>query len=170
MITGIKYSLYLLLFLVLQLFVLDFVNFPLVPQTQFVIFFFFILILPRMSTLYLMLIAFGWGLIFDLFYRSVGIHAAACVLLAYIKDPVLKFFKDDEEDINYSVHLSYLGFGPFFFYTLLLSLIFHFVVTFLNDFTFADVFNNLLKLIMSASASVLLIYIFEILFFYRRQK
>src|SRR5205823_2408756 len=104
------------------------------------------------------------------FYFSIGIHAAACVLLAYIKDPMLKFFKNDEEDINYSIHLNYLGFGPFFFYMLFISLIFHFIVTFLNDFTLGDVLRNLLKLILSASASVLLIYIFEILFFYRRQK
>ena len=51
----------------------------------------FILMLPiRIPRLFLLVIAFATGLCVDLFSNTAGMHAAACVLMAYFRPGWLK--------------------------------------------------------------------------------
>jgi len=156
-----------LLVLVLQRFVLDQVP-QIIPYSKLDLFFVFLIALPSLPTIWLMVIAFFGGLIFDIFYGTPGINAAACVLIAYIKVPLLNLFKDDKENVEYSAHITYLGFAKFFFFILSLSFIFHIVAEFLSVFSFEQLGQTLIRIIINTIASVILIYIYEIIFFYRR--
>ena len=167
MITFIKYALMFLLILFLQRFVLDQVP-QIIPYSKLDLFFVFLIMLPGLPTVWLMLIGFAGGLVFDIFYGTPGINAAACILIAYIKDPLLNLFKDDKENVEYSAHIAYLGFAKFFFFILTLSVIFHLVAEFLSVFSFEDAGQTLLRILINAILSVILIYIYEIIFFYRR--
>jgi len=168
MISGLKYFFLFLIILVLQVFVLDQAP-QIVPYARPVLFFAFIIALPEMYDLWLMGIAFAGGLLLDILYGTPGINAAACVLLAYLKVPLIRLIKKDEEDnIIPSGHITYLGFGQYFFYILLVSLLYHFVTGFLSVFTFAQAGQTILRVFVNTIVSVILIYIFEIIFFYRR--
>ncbi len=168
MITGIRYFLFFLMILVLQVFVLDQAP-QIVPYARPVLFFVFILALPSMQSVWLMAIGFGGGLILDILYGTPGINAAACVLLAYLKVPLIRLIKkDEEENAIPNAHITYLGFGQYFFYLLLVSLLFHLAAGFLSAFSFVQAGQTLLRVGINTVISAILIYIFEIIFFYRR--
>jgi len=168
MITFIKYFLLFLVILVLQVFVLDQAP-QIIPYARPVLFFAFIIALPEMYDLWLMGIAFTGGLLLDILYGTPGINAAACVLLAYLKVPLIRLIKKDEEENSVpSGHITYLGFTRYLIYILVVSLLFHFVTGFLSVFTFAQAGQTILRAIVNTIVSVILIYIFEIIFFYRR--
>jgi rod shape-determining protein MreD len=121
-----------------------------------------------MSRNLLMLLAFLVGLFYDIFYFTPGVHAAACVLIAFIRDPVLNLIKPEEEGIEGAVHISYLGFARYLYYILFISIIFHLCVTFLIIFSFKEIGNSLLRAGLGTMLSVVLIYTLDILFYYRK--
>jgi rod shape-determining protein MreD len=166
MITLIRYTVMFVLLLCLQIFVLD--NIFIFREARPVVFFFFILVLPRFSRSWLMVIAFLMGLFYDIFYQTYGVHAFALVLIAFLRDPVLNTLKSEEEGIEGAVHISYLGFARYFYYIFFISLIFHLCVTFLIVFSFSEVGNSLVRAGIGTVLSVILIYLLDILFFYRK--
>ena len=166
MINFIKYFLMFLLLLLLQRFVFD--NIFIQGIERPLIFFFFILVLPRMQPWAMLLIGFLTGFFYDIMYHTPGIHAAACVALAFIRDGIMKQFLNDESEDDYSAHISNLGFSRFFFFILICSVIFHLIVTLLNAFSFNNLAASLLNVVLNTASSVILIYIFDIIFYYRK--
>jgi hypothetical protein len=75
-----------------------------------------ILLLPNeISRTWLLIIAFATGLIVDTFYNTLGMHAAATVLMAYCRPLIVRAQIDVpgvESRIQFS--LRELGVGPFF--------------------------------------------------------
>jgi cell shape-determining protein MreD len=167
MISFIKYFLMFLLILFLQRFVLDQVP-QLIPYSKLTLFFVFLIALPTMSTVWVMVIGFFGGLIFDIFYGTPGINAAACVLLGFVKEPLMKLFKNDEDNVEYSAHITYLGFGRFFFYAIVMAFLFHLIAEFLSVFSVDQFGQTLIRVVVNTILSVILIYIYEIIFFYRK--
>jgi rod shape-determining protein MreD len=167
MISFIKYFLMFLLVLFLQRFVLDQVP-QLVPYSGLVLFFVFIIAMPILPAVWIMIIGFFGGLVFDIFYGTPGINAAACVLLGFVKEPLIKLFKNDEDNVEYSAHITYLGFGRFFFYVLLMAFLFHLVAEFLSVFSVDQFGQTMIRVVINTLMSVILIYIYEIIFFYRK--
>lgn len=153
-----------MLILLAQVFVFDPIS-RLVIVSPF-IFLYAVLILPQMQGWAYLLIALGMGLTYDLFVPSPGIYGAACVLLAYIRDPLIKSFKDDETDF-YSPHITYLGLGRFFFFSLIVSLGFHTMVEMLKVFTFGDFFTTAQRIVLNTVTSAVLMYLLDIILFYR---
>ena len=91
-----------LVFILVQVFVLD--NIP--PLHQFVvpiIYFLFILWLPfSISRFWLMVIGFFTGLSLDYFTMTPGLHAAACVLISYARPFVINVLTPkDTSEFNY---------------------------------------------------------------------
>ena len=125
-----------------------------------------ILILPPMQGWQYLLLAMAMGLCYDLFPPTPGIHAAAAVLLAYVRNPLIRAFKDDETEY-YSPHITYLGLGRFFFFTLIISFGYHTLVELLSVFTFSGFVLTLQKIVINAAASAVLIYLLDIILFYR---
>lgn len=168
MISFIKYFLVFLLVLVLQLFVLDQAP-QVVPFARPVLFFAFLIVLPEINTVWLMGIGFIGGLILDMFYATPGINASACVLLAYLKFPLVRLFNNDEEEnVMSSAHITSLGFVRYFIFIIVVSAIFHLITGFLSVFSVAQADQTLLRVLVNTIMSAMLIYIFEIILFYRK--
>jgi len=92
-----------------------------------------ILLLPHTLPKYTILwIAFGTGLLIDIFSNTPGIHAASSLMIAFIRLNWLLLIDDsnpDEMDLN----LTDLGFLKFSFYTLPLIFIHHFLIFLLEN-------------------------------------
>jgi hypothetical protein len=125
----------------------------------------FLLLLPiEISAVLLLLIAFLTGLIVDIFYNTLGIHTAACVLLAYLRPYVIRLITPRggyEQTIRLSLH----GMGADWFlpYTLILVFIHHSLL-FLIEASHLDLLLlTFLKVICSTVFTTVLIVIFQYL-------
>lgn len=164
MILLIKYTILFVLILLAQAFVFDGIS-QLVIASPF-IFLYAVLILPPMQGWLYLLLAMGMGLTYDLFPQTPGIHAASCVLLAYIRDPLIKAFRDDETDF-YSPHITYLGLSRFFFFALTVSLAYHTLAEILKVFEFEGFEMTLMRIGIGTISSAVLIFLLDIILFYR---
>ena len=86
-----------------------------------------ILLMPNdFSQTWLLLLAFATGAIVDTFYNTLGIHAAATVLMTYLRPLVIRVQMSQRiQEARLVFTLQELGFGEFFRYVFVLALIHH---------------------------------------------
>jgi hypothetical protein len=109
--------------------------------------------------------AFISGLFVDYFYNSPGVHAAAMVVVAYLRGVVLRIITPFEGYSNStSPTLVQMGFGWFISYTTLLFLIFSFAYYSFDAFSFVYFFQIFLKTIFTLIPSVVLFFVIHSLF------
>lgn len=156
----------LLIFVLVQVYVLN-----KIPHLhRFVIpylYFLFVLWLPfSMTRLSLMLTAFATGLLLDYFTNSPGLHAAACVLIAYIRPFLIGvLIPKDTAEFNYrEPSPRAMGWAPYMLYVFLLTLIHHTYLLFLELLHFGTVVDFLIKVLATTAISMLLIITVELLF------
>lgn len=126
----------------------------------------FTLLLPVSSPGYLVLIfAFSAGLAIDIFSNSPGLHASSTVFMALFRSPVIKGLSRGEETRNDYPGLRQYGLRWFLFYTLIMVLIHHTFLFFLEIFSFTDFFSTLLKILLSSVFSVFIIVLSQFLIF-----
>lgn len=126
----------------------------------------YIFILPMgVSRLYLLLVSFALGLTVDVLSGTLGLNAAACALVGFIRPSVVKLFVS-REDVNKGVRPSIytLKFFPFSFYALILAFTFHVALFFLEVFTLYEAYLTLLRALLSAAAAVAIMMMLEIFF------
>jgi hypothetical protein len=155
-----------ILFLLVEVFVLN-----RVPHLhRFIspsLYFLFILWLPFfISPRWLLLIGFATGLTLDYFTMTPGLHAAACVLIAYVRPFLITVLTPrDSGDFNYrEPSPQSLLWAPYFIYVLILTLLHHGWLVMLEWMSFGSFGDFLLKLIASTAISLLLIFTVELLF------
>ena len=126
---------------------------------------FFLLLLPMATPKGLLLfIGFGYGLLVDIFFDSPGLHAAACTLLAYLRPQVISFITPSggyDEHTPISVHI--LGFRWIISYAIIMVGAHHFLLFFLEAFTFQHFFITLLKIVFSTLLTSLLFLLMQYL-------
>ena len=123
----IKYTVMFLVAVLVQVLFLNQVQFSGYINPYFYIV--FVLLLPLSTPRYLLLLlGFLIGLTIDIFSDSLGIHAAATVLIAYIRPFVIRVISTREEDRNDFPGLLQNKFGWFFSYVTILVLAHHFVL------------------------------------------
>ncbi|MBS1510851.1 MAG: rod shape-determining protein MreD [Bacteroidetes bacterium] len=162
----IKYIIRFALFMLVQVFVLDRIH--LNQMVTPYIYFLFILWLPfNMNRNLQLLVAFLFGFTLDSFRHNPGFHAAACVLIAYIRPYFVNILIPQEgADGNYdepSVK-SMGGMLPYFIYVGALTIIHHAWLFLLEAWQFGSVWYFLLKTLFATAISLLLIIITELLF------
>jgi hypothetical protein len=131
------------------------------------LYFLFILWLPFfISPRWLLLIGFATGLTLDYFTMTPGLHAAACVLIAYVRPFLITVLTPrDSGDFNYrEPSPQSLLWAPYFIYVLILTLLHHGWLVMLEWMSFGSFGDFLLKLITSTAISLLLIFTVELLF------
>ncbi|OIN57811.1 hypothetical protein [Arsenicibacter rosenii] len=85
-----------------------------------------LLLPPQINRSAFLLISFFTGVIVDTFYNTLGMHAAATVLIAYVRPLILRTQVDlPGQEQRQVLSLNELGFNKFFRYTILLALIHH---------------------------------------------
>jgi len=162
---GIKYIIQFLLFVALQILLLD--NLVLFGTGFCFVYIAFILFLPLgINRLWLLLLGFLVGFAVDMFYDTVGIHAAASVLLAFLRPHVLNLLTPrDGYDTNDSVNIHVMGWRWFLAYSLTLILLHHAAVFFLETLDFQEALYTLSKILLSTLFTAIVMVILQLLFF-----
>lgn len=125
-----------------------------------------------MSRSWQMIIAFLLGLTLDSFRHNPGFHAAACVLIAYVRPFLISILIPQEgADGNYEEpSVKSLGGNlPYFIYVTVLTIIHHAWLFLLEAWQFGNLWYFLMKTLLSAAVSLLLIIVTELLIA-RKQK
>ena len=155
-----------ILFIGLQVYVLD--NIP--PLHQFiipVIYFLFLLWLPfSVSRFWLLIIGFLTGISLDYFSSTPGLHAAACVLIAYIRPFLVNLLMPkDTSEFNYrEPSARAMGWAPYSVYVLVLTLLHHGYLVFLEWLQVGSFLDFIIKIISTTAISMLMILTAEVLF------
>jgi cell shape-determining protein MreD len=126
----------------------------------------FLIILPFETPKWAILfIGFILGLTIDMFYDTAGLHAAACVVMAYMRPGILKLFSPrDGYESGTQPTIQYLGIPWFLSYSAILVVSHHLVLFYLEIFRFSEFFSTLLRVIISSLATLLLIVVIQFLF------
>lgn len=132
----------------------------------------FILLLPfRIANILLFALAFITGLTIDAFYDTPGLHAAACVLLAFVRVMFISItVQKDGFDNEPEPTLSVMGFRWFFAYASILTLIHHFFLLNLEVFRIADIQYTLTRFVLSSIFTVFLMLLSGLLFYRIRER
>lgn len=125
----------------------------------------FILVLPFETPKWLLLVAgFFLGVTIDMFYDTSGMHAAACVLMAYIRPGVLKLFSPrDGYEFGTQPSVQYLGIPWFLSYAGILVVVHHLVLFYIEIFRFSEFFSTFFRVIVSSIFTLLLVVISQYL-------
>ncbi len=132
----------------------------------------FIIVLPfNVSRGLLLILGFLSGLIIDYFYCTVGMHAFACLLIAFLRPYLLRLIIGGRDyDMNNTPDIAGLGFDWFAAYAAVMVLTYQTVFCFIEVFTFAEMWTTLLRIILSSIVSLLLIIIIQFIFTGNRKK
>ena len=119
----------------------------------------FILLLPFETPPWLLLIlAFFTGLSIDVFSNTIGIHASACVFMAFLRPFVLNLIAvRDNYDSDIEQGLSVYGFSWFFKYALILILAHHSFLFIVEVFSFNNFGDTLIRIILSSIFTLVLV-------------
>jgi hypothetical protein len=95
-----------------------------------------------------------------------GLHAAACVLIAYVRPFVINILMPkDISEFNYrEPSPKAMGWTPFAVYVLILTLFHHGYLVFLEWLDFGRFLDFMIKVITTSAISILLIFTVELLF------
>jgi hypothetical protein len=112
-----------------------------------------------------LLIAFVYGLLIDMFYNSPGVHAAALVFSCYIKELILKFLEPFEGyNINDVPTPAKMGMNWYISSMSLLLFLHCFFYFSVEAFSFVYFFNIFLNSIFTFFASLFVILLFQLIF------
>lgn len=130
----------------------------------------FILMLPfEISGFWLLTFAFSMGLTIDYFQHTPGMHAAASVIMAFLRPGIIRLVgnKDDVEPWQYP-NVRDAGSLWFMTYTIILVFIHHFFLFYLEVFRFSEFIQTLLKVLINTALTSLIIMLIQFLFYSRR--
>ncbi len=132
----------------------------------------FILLLPLETPKWLLLIsAFLLGLGVDIFMKSIGINAAASVLVAFIRPGLIKYLSTGKDiEPNMQAGIKDFGFKWFFSYSLVMIFVHNFVLYFLDIFSFSEFFTTLYKVMLGTVFTLLLVIITQYIFLNMKNK
>ena len=168
--TIVTHSIRLVLLFVIQVFILNFLDIGF--GVQLMIYPLFIMLLPvEMNVFYLMLIAFGYGALIDIFSNTFGMHAASAAVFAYFRPVIFKLFAPrDGYDNLLETNMFQMGFGWFLRSFGLLIIIHHFWFFMLEIFRVTEILYILQKTGLSALLTFILCILFQQLFLRKPKK
>jgi len=119
----------------------------------------FLILMPFETPRWLQLLAgFVLGLSIDLFENTPGMHTAATVLVAFLRPYLLNLLAPhDGYEPETFPRIHYYGFNWFLKYTLVVVVIHHFALFYLEVFQLRDFLSTLLRVILSSILSVSII-------------
>ena len=126
-----------------------------------------ILWLPfSVSRFWLLIIGFLTGLTLDYFMMTPGLHAAACVLVAYVRPFIIDIITPkDSSEFNYrEPSPKAMQWTPYAVYVFILTLLHHGYMVFLEWLSFGSFPDFIIKVIATTSISLLLIFTVDLLF------
>ncbi|NML36691.1 rod shape-determining protein MreD [Chitinophaga sp. G-6-1-13] len=131
----------------------------------------FILALPfNLPRPVVMLLGFLMGISLDMFSNTMGIHAAACVFVAYLRPFIINVLSPQGgfETTQKTPSMTSMGVSQFLIYAAVLVFLHHVVFFTLEVFGFGNPLYLMLKILLSTAASLILIVLYELLFFTKK--
>jgi len=158
-------SIFIVRFIVLvlvQILILNHVNF--LGYINPYLYILFILLYPiKNNRILFIFLSFLLGLTIDLFSDSGGVHAAACVMIAYVRPVFLKFSFGMIYE-HQAVKFSQVDFGAKLMYMSMLIAIHHLVLFSLEIFSFSKTILILQKTIFTSLFTIILCVLVTIIF------
>jgi uncharacterized membrane protein len=132
----------------------------------------FILLLPfRINNFFLYLLAFLTGLTIDAFYDSIGVHAAACIALAWFRIFFHSITLDiDDQESSKTPSWGNMGFKWFVTYVTFGTITHHLALFFVEVFSFENIGNTLMSILLSSIFTIILILIIGIVTYQRKSR
>lgn len=160
-----RYSLMVILLILLQILLFNNIQFS--GYVNPYVYVMIILILPATLPTWLMLvISFLVGLVIDIFSGSPGMHASATLLAGFARPYVLRFVSpSDGYEQGSELSMRVYGVRWFIIYTVVIVLIHHFTLFYLEVFRFRDFFRTLLRVVLSSAFTTAFILLVE---YYRK--
>jgi len=164
MMSVIKYILVFLGLLILQISVLNNLSFN--AGISIYLYAIFIILLPiKIKPWITLIIAFFIGLIIDGLTHSGGIHAAACVLIAFVRPALLNlFFSTYDLELIQRPSIKNMGLYKFVSFILILIFSHNLAFYFLDAFSLSNFFTGIKIVTINTILTTLLIIIFVHLF------
>ncbi|MDR3261083.1 MAG: rod shape-determining protein MreD [Tannerella sp.] len=115
----------------------------------------------RMTRVQILLVSFLLGLVIDMFSNTLGMHAAACSLIGFLRNPLMGAYVD--KDVMEGATPSYrtFGTGAFMRYTVTLVIIHHVVLFLIESISLFDPVFLLLRIFASIILTTLCIFVVE---------
>lgn len=148
--------LYFVLFVMIQVLILNHIHF-LRLATPFLYVYFLLKLPSGTSRSRMLILSFLTGLTIDAFTNTPGMHAAACTLAGFIREPLIQFLigKDLPEGIYPSFRT--FGYGGFFRYTLSFVLLHHVALFLIESLSLYDPLFLVIRIAGSMIMTTLLI-------------
>ena len=131
------------------------------------LYFLFILWMPfKTSRPSLLIVSFLLGFSLDAFLKTPGLHAAPCVLIAYLRPFIINLLvpKETKELSLGSPSRTTMGFAPYALYVVVLTIVHHIYLVLLEWMQFGNFWYFTGKIFFTTLISLLLITITELLF------
>jgi rod shape-determining protein MreD len=109
----------------------------------------------------MLLLAFATGLTIDIFSNTPGMHAAACTLVGFYRDGLIRLFNGKELPEGAYPSYAVLGVGGFLRYIIAFVLLHQIVLFLVESLTLFDPFFLTLRILSSSMLSIILIAIIE---------
>jgi len=168
----VKNSIRFVLFLVIQIVILN----EIPPLHQFItpyVYFAFILWLPfGTNRITLTLLGFFLGYCLDIFTNTPGLHAAAASLIGFIRPTLFNLIiaREYAEEENKEPSISTIGVGPYFVCVLILTFVHHFYLVLLEWLQFGNFTYFIGKVLATSLMSISLLFLMELILNRRNQK
>jgi hypothetical protein len=166
----IRYIAHVLILLFLQLFL--FRDTALLGYAYIFVYIGAVLLLPPQMTLILsMIVAFFIGFLVDMFYDTIGLHAASCVLIAFFRPRIVGLFSvQGELNSMQEYNVESGGVLWFFQFALFSSFLFCSLLFILESTSVMIFFYSLLKIIASSLTTALFLTMYSYLWASRSTK
>lgn len=119
----------------------------------------FIILMPfETPKVPLLLSAFLIGLSVDIFFNTLGLHAGASVLMAFVRPFVLQYFAPrDGYEVRTFPRIYYYGFLWFLKYSAILLVAHHLFLYFMEAFSFDNFFTTLSRASLNIMLSLFMV-------------
>jgi rod shape-determining protein MreD len=108
-----------------------------------------------------MLWAFCIGLAIDIFTNTLGMNAAAFVLMAFVRPTFLRLFTPRDTYDSYTPSKITMGTTPFVRYVIVCVLVHHMALLTIESFSFISFELLLLRIVLSAALTIICIFAIE---------
>ncbi|MFZ4522323.1 MAG: rod shape-determining protein MreD [Bacteroidales bacterium] len=151
----------------LQVLILNHINLSGYINPYFYIY--FILLLPFDTPKWMLLLAafvLGWSV--DIFTNTIGLNAAACVMMAFARPFVIAAISSGPESLlGDTPSLRNQGVKWFLYYAIILTLIHHLTFFYLEIFRLNEFMATFVRVLLSSAFTLFLVFISEYLLYPR---
>ena len=115
----------------------------------------------NLTRIMIIIISFFLGFVIDIFGNTLGLHAAACTLIGFFRQPLLNTFS--EKDLIEGTSPSYytLGVGAFIRYTFSMVILHHTALYIIESISLFDPLFLSIRIIGSVVLTSLCIFVVE---------